>query len=94
MVSAGALLLSDGATDQAYTLAVIAVLMWSLCLIMVTYGFAAPLPGVDENIGLLARLKVRVKRGCLWLMAIFTTALSVLVALVSLRALAIVMRSL
>lgn len=92
-VAAGTLFLSGGSTDEAYTLASITVLMWSLCLIMVTYGFSAPLPCIDSNAGLLARLKLRAKLGFLWLMAIVTTALSLLVAFVSLRALGIVIRS-
>lgn len=93
-VFAGTLVVSDGSADEAYIMACVAVFLWSLCLTMIAYGFWAPIPLVDPKAGLWARLKLRVKRGYLWLLAIVTTALSVLVAFTSLRVLGIVLRSL
>ena len=81
-----------GADGGRYTFGAIALLMWAVCLLTVSYGFTAPPPAAEPGSRLFARMGVRIRRGLLWLMALLMTALSILVAFVTLRAVGVWVR--
>lgn len=77
---------SEGGADEAYMLASIAVLLWSICLLVVVYTFIHPLPVVADNDKLFRRMRKRLSRGLRWAMAWATTLLFLAVIYVSFRA--------
>ena len=68
------------------------VVLWAGFLIAVGRCFAELPAPVDPQARFRSRLVTRIKRGLLWLLAIATTALFGLVALLSLRALGMYVR--
>ena len=62
------------------------VFLWAAFLIAVGQCFAVMPAPVDPRAKFVARFVARVKRGSLWMLAIVTTALFGLVALLSVRA--------
>ncbi len=62
------------------------IVLWAGFLIAVGRCFARLPAPVDPQARFLARLAARIKRGFLWLLAIATTALFILVAVLSVRA--------
>jgi hypothetical protein len=79
--------------DELYTLGSATFLLWTVGVIIVTYGFVMPLPCVESTVGLWARLGVRVRRGYFWLLAVSMTALSCVLFFFSVRAAGILIRS-
>ena len=91
---AGALALGDGRGDPVLMLASVTLLMWMLCVIVVTYSFAGPLPTAGPEARLWQRLRASLKRGVLWLVAILMSVLTGLVLFASLRAAGLLVRAL
>lgn len=86
--------LASGSASGRYGFGAVALLMWSVCLLTVTYGFAAPPPSVQPGSRLFARIGVRIRRGVLWSMAAVMTLLSGVVVFATSRAIGIWLRSL
>ena len=78
--------------DQTYELTSLVLLLWTLSLVVVAETFAAPPPVVDPQARFMARLRARISRGIRWVMTLTTTALLVLVILLSFRAAGLLMR--
>ena len=81
-----------GPESGPYTFGAIVLLMWAICLLTIAHGFAAPPPSVPTGAGLIARIKVRVRRAALWSMGALMTLLSGLVLFVTFRAAAMWIR--
>ena len=77
---------SEGRADEAYMLAAIALLLWSMCLLVVLYTFIHPLPVVADDDKFFRRMRKRLARGMRWAMAWVTTLLFLAVMYVSFRA--------
>ena len=67
-------------------LASLVVALWAGMLIAVAYCFAAPLPSSSPESPLLTRVGRRIKLGLLWLLACATILLFGLVAIITIRA--------
>ncbi|HSS66282.1 MAG TPA: hypothetical protein VLS27_17770 [Gammaproteobacteria bacterium] len=88
------LFLSQGKADEAYMLAFIALLLWSLCLLVLIYTFIHPLPVIEREDGFFSRAKKKLALGMRWVMAWTMTLLCVAVVYVSFRAGSIAVQSL
>lgn len=88
------LLFSQSKADEAYMLASIALLLWSLCLLVVVYTFNQPLPLIEREDGFFNRVKKKLALGMRWVMAWTMTLLCVAVLYVSFRAGSIALQSL
>lgn len=84
---------SEGKADEAYMLASIALLLWSLCLLVIVYTFIHPLPVVADGDGFFRRIGKKLIRGMRWVMAWTMTLLCLVVVYVSFRAGSIAMSS-
>lgn len=69
----------------------VVALLWVLSALTVVHGFHQPLPRAPEGAPLMARVKVRLLRAFLWLMAVVVTLLTMSMLLVTVRALGIAM---
>ena len=91
---AATLFFSQGAADEAYMLAFIALLLWSFCLLVLIHTFIHPLPVIEREDGFLSRTKKKLALGLRWVMAWTMTLLCVVVVYVSFRAGSIAVQSL
>lgn len=83
-----------GEDGARIVLAAVAVLMWVVCLLMTAYGFSRPAPVLESGAGRLARLRVRIRRLGLYIAALLTSVLTLLVAYASVKAFVMLLRGL
>lgn len=76
----------------AAALGAVTVLLWCLWLISVAHSFADAPPRPDPGAPFPARIRIRARRALAWLIALVMTALLGVVAVISLRALATIVR--
>ena len=88
------LFFSQGEADEAYMLVSLAVLLWSICLLMVVYTFNKPLPLIEHEEEFFSRVKKRLALGMRWVMAWTMTLLCLVVVYVSFRAGSIALKNL
>jgi uncharacterized MAPEG superfamily protein len=65
--------------------------LWMGFVIAFANAFMAPIPEIRSGAGWLSRLKVRLRRGLLWLIAVGTVILFAFVVLFSIRALGLLL---
>lgn len=94
VVAFGATVLTSGGGDDSPRLVLaVAVLLWSLSLLMIVYTFIHPLPVIEAGDGWFARLGKRLGRLALWLLAWTMTGLGLFVLYVTIKAVSIIVRA-
>lgn len=83
---AATIFFSQGKADEAYMLASVALLLWSICLLVLVYSFVHPLPEIERDDGLFVRAKKKLALWMRWMMAWAMTLLCLAVVYVSFRA--------
>ncbi len=91
---AATLFFSEGRADEAYMLASLTLLLWSICLLVLIYSFVHPLPELRGEDGFFIRVKKRLALGMRWLTAWIMTLLCIALVYVTFRAASIAMQSL
>lgn len=79
------------AAGEDLPLATFLACLWVGFLIAFANAFMAPIPVLRAGAGWLSRMKVRLRRGLLWLLAAGTVVLFAFVALFSMRALGLLL---
>lgn len=87
-----AIFMVPGATAGRYVFGAVVLLMWAIGLLTVSHVFAAPLPEIAPGMRWFARLRTRIRRAALILMAVAMSALSLLLAFVTVRAIGVWVR--
>ena len=88
-----ALFVMEGQAAKPWLMGSAVLLIWMISALSVAVGFSQPLPHIAEGMGFFARMKVRLLRLYLWLMALAMILVSIGVVLLSIRAIGIFMRS-
>lgn len=81
-----------GAFGEPFLLPMVLVFAWMVAALSVTYGFYETLPSARPGARALHRIAVWAKRAYLWLMAALMSAVSIALALLCIRAVAISLR--
>jgi hypothetical protein len=92
MTFAIAVFAMQGQPAQPWLMGSVVVLIWSISALSVALGFSGPLPHAADDQGFFVRLKVKLARMYLWIMALIMCLVSIGVIFLSIRAVAIVMR--
>lgn len=90
---AATLFFSEGRADEAYMLASFALLLWSICLLVLIYSFVHPLPEITGEEGFFVRAKKKLALGMRWVTAWIMTLLCIVLVYVTFRAASIAMQS-
>lgn len=89
----GIVLTSGGGDDSAWLMTAVAVLLWSVSLLLTVYAFIHPLPVINAGEGWFARLRKRLARlGC-WLLAWTMTGSCLFALYVTFKAVMILVRA-
>ena len=82
----------DGTASQPWLIGSVVALIWTMSAVSVAYGFSRPLPEAVKGQAFFARLKVKLTRIYLWLMAALVSLISLGVIILSVRALSLLIR--
>ena len=91
---AATLFFSEGRADEAYMLASLTLLLWSICLLVLVYSFIHPLPEIRGEDGFFMRAKKRLAIAMRWVTAWIMTLLCIALVYVTFRAASIALQSL
>lgn len=86
-------LFSGGGDDSPWLVPAVAVLLWSLSLLLIVYTFIHPLPVIDPGDRWFARLRKRLARFACWLLAWAMTGACLFALYVTLKAAMIIARA-
>ena len=82
-----------GALGEAILLPTVLMFAWLIAAISVVYGFVEAPPSAEPGMPLLRRIAIRARRSYFWLMAALMSAVSIALAVLCVRAVAIALRS-
>lgn len=84
---------SEGSSAEAYMILAVALLLWTLYLLVTMHVFLEPPPTIEAGDRLIVRANKRLRRLGYWLMAVIVVALTGGIVFLSVRAGAIAIRS-
>jgi len=84
---------SSGGDDSAVLVLAVAVLLWSLSLLLIVHTFVHPLPVIEAGDRWFARVRKRLARLVRWLLAWTMTGLCVFVLYVTFKGVMIIARA-
>ena len=78
--------LPDLAAGPIYAFLAATITLWSLFLIVVVNGFSTPIPVIEPGLGLLVRIKIKLRRAVLTVSAVFLTVAALVIFSFTFRA--------